>query len=159
MHGVDRDEDGGVADSGCSDTADGGFGMAVMMHVGVIEHYLPTPAQRAGPVCLAFDKYVDELPAKVGRSRALWQRQPGVTNRLVNSVDIERVLHHRMADPVAAAGTGPVPQQNDLRLCQFNTRGARSNRRVEVKIAADLIRFRRLYFAECDGDAKRGCAV
>jgi hypothetical protein len=134
VHGVDRDEDGGIADSGCSDTTDSGFGMTMMMYVGIIEHDLPASAQRACPICLAFDEDVDEFPAKVARSRALRKRQSGIANCLVDSIDIEGVFHHRMADPVTAAGTGSVPQQNDLRLRQFNSGRARGDRRVEVKI-------------------------
>ena len=53
MHGVDRHEHRRIADRRRGDAANGRLGMAVMMHVGIVEHDLAAAAQRAAPVGLA----------------------------------------------------------------------------------------------------------
>ena len=63
VHRVDGDEHGGIADRRRGDAADRGLRMAMMMHVGIIQHDLAATAQRAAPVGLAFHEAVDHPPA------------------------------------------------------------------------------------------------
>ena len=124
MHGVDRDEHGRVADRGGGDAADRALGVAVPRHVGIVHHDLAAAAQLAGAVGLALHEAIDQPALEVFGARPLRQFETGIADGLVDAVDVERVLHHRMADAIAAAGAGLVAEQHDLRLRQFHARGA-----------------------------------
>jgi hypothetical protein len=62
VHGVNRNEYGGIADRGRRHATNGCLGMTMVMHVGIIEHDLTAPAQGAAPVGLAFHEAVDDAP-------------------------------------------------------------------------------------------------
>ena len=67
-----------------------------------------------------FMKQLTSFPFRsLARARS-GKRQARVANRFINAVDVERVLHHRMADAVAAAGAGLVAEKDDLRLRQLD---------------------------------------
>src|SRR5262249_7351456 len=120
VHGIDRNEDCRVADRRSCDAADRAFRMAMVVDVRVIEHDLTASAQDAAAIRLAFHEAVDELSVQVAGARTLGQRQAWVADRVINAIDVECVLHHRMADAVSAAGTGPVALKDDLRLGQLD---------------------------------------
>ncbi len=123
MHRVNRNEDRGIADRGSRDAAYRSLGMPVVMNVGIIEHDLAAATQPAGAVGFAFHEAVDELAVEIARSRPLGKVEPGIADRVVNSVDVQRVPHHAVPDPVAASGAVLVAEQNDLRLIEFDTDG------------------------------------
>src|SRR5260370_11774942 len=85
------------------------------------QHELTPAAQRAPAVGLAFHEAIDEAPLEVFRPRPFRQLDPGVANGIVDAVDIKRVAHDRMANPIAATGGGLVAEQHDLPLGQFHT--------------------------------------
>jgi hypothetical protein len=64
-----------------------------------------------------------------------------------------------MADAVASAGAGLVPEQHDLRLRQLHTRGARGDRRIEVEVFADRLGARHFDLAERHRNAERSGPV
>ena len=68
-----------------------------------------------------FMKQLTTRPLQILGPRALGQFKTGVANRIVDAVDVERVLHHRMADAIAAAGARLVAEQHDLRLASSST--------------------------------------
>ena len=45
MHGVNRNENSRITDGCRSHAADSSFGVAMMMHIGIIQHDLATTAQ------------------------------------------------------------------------------------------------------------------
>ena len=120
MHGIDGDEHGGIADRRGGDAADRALGMAMPGHVGIVEHDLAAAAQRAAAVGLAFDEAVDQPALEIFGTRPLRQFEAGAADGVVDAVDVDRVLHHRMADAIAAAGAVLVAEQHDLRLGQFH---------------------------------------
>src|SRR6267142_670145 len=72
----------------------------------------------AAPVGFAFHEAVDHPPAQILGTRARGQFKTGIANGIVDTVDVERILHHRVADTIAAAGARLVAEQHDLRLGQ-----------------------------------------
>ena len=60
MHGVDRYEHARIADRGRRDAAHGAFGVAMMMHIGIVEHDLPTTTQLRAVIRFALDETIDE---------------------------------------------------------------------------------------------------
>ena len=50
----------------------------------------------------------------IWRRRALRQIEPGIADRIVDAVDVERVLHDAVADTVTPAGAVAVAEQDDL---------------------------------------------
>src|SRR5262249_17246789 len=101
-----------------------GLGMAMMVRVGIVEHDLAASTQRTAAVGLAFDEAVHQPALEVVRARARRQIKAGIADGVVDAVDIERIAHHRMPDAIAAAGTGPVAEPDDLRLRKLDARGA-----------------------------------
>ena len=71
-------------------------------------------AQARGAIGLALDEAVDELAAEVARARTLRQVEAGVADAVVDTVDVERVLHHAVADAEAPAGAARVAEEDDL---------------------------------------------
>src|SRR5436305_10242750 len=65
MHRIDRHEHRRIADRRRRHAAYGGLGMAVVVHVGIIEHDLPAAAQRAAMVRLAFDEAIDDTAVEI----------------------------------------------------------------------------------------------
>src|SRR6516165_1997690 len=122
--------------------------MPMMVHVGIVEHDLATSTQRTAAVGLALDEAVHQPTLEVLRAGARRQIKAGIADGVVDAVDIERVTHHRMADAIAAAGTGSVAEQYDLRLRELDSRGARRNGGVKVEIFADLFCARHRHLAE-----------
>src|ERR1700676_2150061 len=122
MHGVDRDEHGWIAERRRRYAANCRLGMPVVMNIGIVEHDLPPTAQDAPAVGLALHEAIDDASFEVFRPRPFRQLNTGVADRIVDSIDIQRVAHDRMADAVTAAGAGLVAQQYDLRLGQFHAR-------------------------------------
>ena len=122
VHGIDGDEDGRVTDGGGGEaTAHSGLGVAVMMHVGIIEHDLAAAAQAGTGVGLGLHEAVDQLAVEVFSAGALGQVEAGIADGVIDAVDIQRILHHRMADPVATTGTGLVAEEHDLSPVEFDT--------------------------------------
>src|SRR6185437_12280555 len=106
MHGVDGHEHGRIADRGGGNAADRALGVTMPRHVGIVEHDLAPAAQLAGAIGFALHEAIDEPPLEVFRARPFRQVEAGIADGRVNAVDVERVLHHRMADAVASAGAG-----------------------------------------------------
>src|SRR6516225_4703370 len=86
MHGIDRHEYGGIPNRCGGDAADRGLCMPVMVHVRIIEHDLPAPAQAAAAVGLALDEAVHHPPGEILGARALGQRKSGIADRRVDAV-------------------------------------------------------------------------
>ncbi len=120
MHGIDRYEYRRIADRQRRHTPHRRLRMAVMVDVGIIQHDLPPSAQRAPAVGLAFHEAIDDAALEVFLPRPLRQLDPGVANGIVDAIDIKRVAHDGMANPIAAAGAGLVAKQHDLRLGQLH---------------------------------------
>src|SRR3954453_2702769 len=80
VHRVDGDEHGGIADRRGGDTTDRAFRMAMMMHVGIIQHDLATAAQRTAAVGLALHEAVDHPPAQILGARARGQFKAGIAD-------------------------------------------------------------------------------
>src|SRR5262245_6839746 len=159
MHGIDRYEHRRIADGRCRHAADRGFCMAVMMHIGVVEHDLPASAQGAVAIGLAFDEAVHQSALEILGARTRRKIDAGIADGIVNAVDIERIAHDAMAYAITAASPGGVAEQHDLRLGELDTRGARRDGGVEIEISADLLGARQLDLAERERDAERGRAV
>ena len=159
MHRIDRHEHRRIADRRRRHAAYGGFGMAVVVHVGIVEHDLPASAQRAATVRLAFDEAIDDTAVEILGARPRRQIKACVADSVVDAVEIEGIAHQRMPDAVAAARPRLVAEQHDLRLGELDARGARGDGRVKVQILADLLGARGLNLAERDGDAERGRTV
>ena len=117
------------------------------------------PRSMPRPVGFAFHEAVDHRPPKIFGTRSLRQFKAGIANGVIDAVDIERVLHHRMADAIAAAGARLVAEQDDLRLGQLDARRARGDGRIEIEIVADVFSLRHRDFAKRYGDAERRGAV
>jgi hypothetical protein len=94
----------------------------MVVDVGVVEHDLAPAAQLGAMVGLRLDEAVHEAALEVLRARPLGQLEPGVADRGVDAVDVERVLHHAVADAVAPAGARPVAHQDDLSPRQLHSR-------------------------------------
>src|SRR5258708_32780711 len=114
MHGVDGHENSRIADRCRRDAAHRGLDVTMPRHIGTVHHDLAPAAQRAAPVGLAFHEAVYDATVEILGARTFRQLKAGIADRLVDTVDIECVLHHRMADAIAAAGSGPVAEQHDL---------------------------------------------
>src|SRR5262249_11928372 len=93
MHGVDRHEHRRIADCRRRYAAHRRLGMAVVVHIGVVEHDLAAPAQGASTVGLALYETVHRPAFEILGARARRQIEPCVANRLVDAVDVERVSH------------------------------------------------------------------
>ena len=106
-----------------------------------------------------FMKQLTTRPARSSARGRAGQLQPGIADGVVYAVDVERVAHDRMADPIAAAGPRFVAEQHDLRLRELHARGAGRDRGVELEVSADLLGARHLDLAERDRDPERGRAV
>src|SRR4029079_884649 len=95
VHGVDRYEYRRIADRRRRHPTNHRLDVAVPGHVGVVEHDLAPGMQLAGAIGLAFHEAVDELALEVAGPRTLRQLETGIADRIVDAVDVERVLHHR----------------------------------------------------------------
>src|SRR5690349_20713837 len=111
MHGIDRYEHRRISDGRRRHATDRGFRMAVMMHIGVVEHDLAASAQRTAAIGLAFDEAVHQSALEILRARARWKIEAGIANGIVNAVDIEGIAHQRMSSAIAAAGAGLVADE------------------------------------------------
>src|SRR5262245_18176809 len=125
----------------------------MMVHVGIVEHDLAASTQRTAAVGLALDEAVHQPTLKILRAGARREIEAGIAHGVIDAFDIERVAHHRVPDAIAAAGTGSVAEQDDLRLRELYPRRARRNRGVNVEIFADLLGARHRDLAERDRDA------
>ena len=107
----DRDEHRRVADRRRHHRADRGLRVPVVMHVGVVEHDLAAPAQHL-PVRSASHlmKQLTSLPPRSSARGRSGELQPGVADRGIDAVEVERVLHHAVADAVASAAAGLLPR-------------------------------------------------
>src|SRR5262249_53495923 len=92
VHRPDRDEDGRIADRGRHPRADRRLGVAMVVHVGVVEHDLAPAAQGPAMVRLALDEQVDDVPAEVLGTRAGGHLEPCVPDGRVDPVEVEGVL-------------------------------------------------------------------
>src|SRR2546428_13836313 len=97
----------------------------MMVHVGIVEHDLAASTQRTAAVGLALDEAVHQPALEVLRAGARRQIEAGIADGVVDAVDIERIAHPRMADAIAADGTGSFAAKDDLRLRKLVPRGAR----------------------------------
>ena len=122
MHSVDRDEHRRIADRRRRHAAHRRLGMAVMVYVGIIEHDLAAAAQPGAGIGLAFQETVHHPAAQVFGAGAFGKRQPGIADGVIDAVHMQRILHHRVADPVAPAGAGAVAEQDNLRPVQLHAR-------------------------------------
>ena len=82
--------------------------MAVVVHVGIVQHDLAAVAQQPAPVRLAFHEAVDEAAIEVFRTRALGKFEAGIADRVIYAVHVERVFHDGMTNPVAPAKPKPA---------------------------------------------------
>jgi hypothetical protein len=71
MHRIDRHKNGWIASGSSGHSTNRCLGMPVVMHVGIVEHDLPSPAQRSASVCLTFDETVHQSAAKIVCARPL----------------------------------------------------------------------------------------
>src|SRR5262249_43891428 len=124
VHGIDGHEDRGITNCSRRNRANCCFYVTMMMNVGIIEHNLAATPQTPRPIGLAFDEAIDKLAIQVRSARSIRKAQAGITNCVINTVDVERILHHAMANSVAATRASLVAKQNDLRLVEFNARRA-----------------------------------
>ena len=115
----DGDEHGRIPGCRAHDPADRSLDLAVMVNIGVVEHHLPLPPEPAGGIGLALDEDVDQSAAEIRGLRALGQLESGGTNGLVDPFDVERVVHHAVPGPIAAADLG-VAHHDRLRLVEFD---------------------------------------
>src|SRR5215813_12155513 len=131
----------------------------MMVHIGIVEHDLAAPTQRAAAVGLAFYEAVHQPTLEILEAGARRQIEAGIADGVIDAVDVERIAHHRMPDAIAPAGPGPVAEKHDLRLRELYPRGARGNRGVKVEILADLLGARHHDLAERHRDPERGRAI
>src|SRR6185436_7598927 len=104
-----RDEDSRVAGDGGDDAADARLDLPVPVHVRVVEHDVAPVADPAGRVRLALAEDVDDPALQVLGPRTLRQVvEAGAADRLPDAVRVERVLHHTVPDPEAAADAAHV---------------------------------------------------
>ena len=157
VHRIDRDEHRRIADRRRGDAAHRALRMPVVVHVRVVEHDLTPAAQEAAVIGFALQEAVHQPALQVLRPRARGQIEAGVADRVVDAVDVERVLHHRMADAIAPAGAGLVAEEHDLPGVELDARGAGGHRRVDVEVLADLPCLRHRDLAQ--GDARCPGAV
>ena len=127
----DRDEDRRVTGDGGRHAADAGLDLAVPVHVGVVEHGVAAAVHGAVLAGLALEEHVDQAALQVARVRTLGQVQAGVADRRPDAVGVQGVLHHRVADAVAAADAAGVADDDDLRLVELDAGGAGGDRGVE----------------------------
>ena len=109
---------------------------------------------------LALEEDVDQPAVEVGGARALGQVEAGGADRVPDAVLVERVLHHRVADPVAAADARS--RCRPRRPGPGRARRPRSRRRPTEKSERSCMHVGvggHLDLAERDGDAERGAAV
>ena len=107
-------------------------------------------------------------PSRSAGARPLGQVEAGVADRVPDAVGVERVLHHRVADPVAAADAAGVADHDDLRLVELDARGAGGDRGEErrscMTSASSASRSRRARprcrapWCRWRGPSTRGCA-
>ena len=117
-----------------------------------------------GPRFLIVDGYTGAARAELAAGGAsvagdlyaamIGQVQPGVADRIVDTIDMERILHHRVTDAVAAARAGEVAHQHDLRAVELHARRAGRDRGVEIEVLADLLRLRHVDLAQRQRDAE-----
>ena len=105
MHRIHRYEHGRVADCRRGDRTDCRLRMAMVMHIGIIEHDLPPAAELRAMIRLALDEAVDEPPLQVFGPRTLRQLEARVADCGVDAVDIECIFHDTMTDAIAPTGT------------------------------------------------------
>src|SRR5262245_31417866 len=110
MHGIDGYEHRWIADRRRRHAADRGLRMAVMVHIRIVEHDLAAPAQRAAPVGFALDEAVDQPAVEVLGARTRRQLEPSISDRLIDTVEIERIPHQRVPDTIAPARTRLVAE-------------------------------------------------
>src|SRR3954453_10865387 len=114
----------GVAGHRGGDAAAGRLDLAVPVDVRVVQHRVPAAADEAVLGCLALEENVDQPAVEVLGARALREVEPGGADRVPDAVGVERVLHHRVADPVAAADAGRVADHDHLGAVELDPRGA-----------------------------------
>src|SRR5262252_6032702 len=131
----------------------------MMVHIGIDEHDLAAPTQRAAAAGLAFYEAVHQPTLEILEAWARRQIEAGIADGIIDAVDVERIPHHRMPDAIAPAGPGSVAEKHDLRLRELYPRGARGNRGVKVEILADLLGARHHDLAERHRDPERGRAI
>src|SRR5436309_2512512 len=71
---------------------------------------------------LALDEAVDQPAPEILGTRSRGERDSGIGDRRVDAVDVERVLHHAVADAIAPAGARLVAEEHDLRRVQLHAR-------------------------------------
>ena len=102
---------------------------------------------------------IAQAALEVAAVRALGEVEAGILDRRPDAVLVEGVVHHRVADAVAATDTAGIADDDDLRLVELDARGARGHRREQLAVVHDVGIGRHLDLAEGDGDAERGAAV
>src|SRR5436305_585961 len=90
---------------------------------------------------------IDWMPARACR--------PRIHDRGVDAVDVDRILHHAVADAIASARARLVAEQDDLRRVELDARRAGGDRGVQIQVLADLLGLRHRELAEGDRDAER----
>ena len=159
MHGVNRDEHGRVTERRCGDPAHRGLRVAVVMHVGIVEHDLTSAAQTAAAVRFAFHEAVHHPPVKILGSGTIGQVQARIPDGGVDCLDVEGIAHDGVADPEPPARTGAVAHEDDLRGVELDARRAGGDGRIQPEIPADVLCLDVGDLAEGDGDTERGGAV
>src|SRR6476469_1207598 len=105
VRGGHGDEHRGVTGHRRGHTTDAGLDLPVPVHVRVVEHGIASPAYLTVLRRLALAEHIDQASVEVGGARTLRQVETGVGGRLPDTVGVQRVAHHRMADPVPTADT------------------------------------------------------
>ena len=120
MHRVHGNKHGWIAYRHRGNTSDSRFDVPVPRHVRIIHHDLTPTAQGTAPVRFTLHKTIDNSTIQILGARPLRQLQPGISDRLIDPVDVESIAHDGMTDTVSAASASPVAQKNDLSLGQFD---------------------------------------
>ena len=93
-----------------ANAADRRLGVAMMVHVGIVEHDLPAAAQRAPAIGFAFDEAVHQAAIEVRGARTVGKLEPGIADRRIDAIQIESIAHHCVTDAEAAAGAGLIAE-------------------------------------------------
>jgi hypothetical protein len=120
LKGCDRAENRRIPDSKRSDGPNRRLRVMRVVDIAVVQRHQTSPAQSTIGVRLALDEAVDECVAEILGARPVRQGQSRRTDRVVDPVDIERVLHNGVPDPEVTGRALAVADEHDLRAIELH---------------------------------------
>lgn len=125
MQRSNRHKHGGIVDRRGDNAAHGALDVSMVVNVGVVERDLAPSTKTRRRVGFALDEHIDDSPIEILRLCPVRQVEPRGPNRPVHALLVKGVVHHVVANAIAASRSWDVADHHRLRLVEFDTRRAR----------------------------------